>query len=68
MFDAEIIREQLETVMKRKVTGEHVELVLEWEREQARCRGWVACFPCPSMGRFDLGGVGLVGVRGIEGG
>jgi hypothetical protein len=52
ILDGAIVQRQLEGVMKRKVTAEHVELVLQWEREQARRRGWCACFPCPAMGKY----------------
>ena len=52
-LSAEAVRQKLATVMKRQVTDEAVQLVLEWEHERVRRRGWSACFPCPSMGKYS---------------
>ena len=52
-LSAEAVRQKLATVMKRQVTDEAVQLVLKWEHERVRRRGWSACFPCPSMGKYS---------------
>jgi len=47
--------EEVRAVLARSLSSvqpQDVELVLEWEEEKARRRGWEPLFPSPSMGKY----------------